>query len=136
MIQNFLHIKWKFLVNKTKKMKKIFSENTAKIGKNYKQWIIGNSIDKYPELMSDNVMIKWGKHKKGEKRKNFVCDKNMFTVTILVYGKMQQIFENKKLLQTKEGDLVYYAPGVYHKWIALEDSLIITIRSFNKIKTQ
>ena len=88
-------------------------------------------MDDMPELKSDCVEVKWSHHPKGDKKIEPKADKECFSVTILVRGRFKQIFptEKKEIIQEKEGDVVYFAPGVMHSWEALEDSLMITIRT-------
>ena len=117
---------------------KIFSGNAKGIGEDHGQWIIGDFMKEQPELISNCVEVKWSKHKKGERKPEAQVDKKRFTVTILVYGRFKQIFPNDdtEIIQENEGDLVYFAPEIKHKWEALEDSLMVTIRSEHAFKCE
>lgn len=118
--------------NTINNMKKIFTGNTTSAGKSNSDWIIGDKMKKYPELFSKSTFIKWSKHKKGEERTEFIENKKLSTVTILVKGKIQHFFKNKTTLLEKEGDFVFYEKGVSHRWKTLKDSFIITIQFLNK----
>jgi len=113
-------------------MKKVFTGNTSSVGKFNNEWIIGDKMKKYPELFSKSTFIKWSKHKKGEERKEFIENKNLSTLVVLIKGKVQHLFKDKATLLEKEGDFVFYEKGVSHRWKMLKDSFIVTIQFLNK----
>lgn len=94
-----------------------------------KQWFIGYFM---PEpFKSDKYEIKWGVHKKNDEGFN----KSQYdTLTILGYGLFEVVFL-KSIVKMKEmGDFVYYPKNINHGWLALEDSLVITIRNYEEVK--
>ena len=93
-------------------------------------WVIGHFIDPSTPFYEKNFSLKWSKLKKGESRTEPAFTAEAKTFDILVYGKHRVNFPdlNKSVLLNKEGDYVYFAPGVAHTWESLEDSLIVSLR--------
>lgn len=79
-------------------------------------------------LQTNDLEIKWGKHKKGEAKESSAANKEAKTIAILIRGKVSLIFDDKKVVLADEGDFVYWGSGVAHSWEVLKDSLVITIR--------
>ena len=96
----------------------------------FKSWFIGFFVKpKSHWFHNQNFEVKWGKHKKGDKGKGWVANKTAFSLAILIKGKVRMQFEGgKEVVLKNQGDYVGWAPGVYHDWEVLEDSVIITIR--------
>lgn len=94
-----------------------------------KGWFVGSFFDqKLGFRFSDDVEIKWGIHKKGEERPEWVTGEFRTTVSILISGKFEMIFNNKSIILTKQGDFVMWGKGTDHKWKCLEDTTILTVR--------
>ena len=94
-----------------------------------KGWFVGSFFE--PELglrKSDDVEVKWGIHKAGEERPEWVTAEVRTSLIILVSGKWKQIFRDRTIELSKPGDFIMWDEGVDHKWIALEDTTIITVR--------
>ena len=93
-------------------------------------WFIGFFVKpKSHWFHNKNFEVKWGKHKKGDKGKGWVANKTAFSLAILIKGKVRIQFEGRgKVVLEKQGDYVGWAPGVYHDWEVLKESVIMTIR--------
>jgi hypothetical protein len=95
-------------------------------------WIMGNFPNRplpYP-FSNKQFEIKWAEQEKGEKKSGAKSDGRRQTLTILVRGKHSVEFpeSQKRFLLKREGDYVFFEPGVLHSWEAIQDNLTITIR--------
>lgn len=90
-------------------------------------WLVGHFID--GGLRHDyDVEIKWGVHKAGEARTDWVINEVRSTITILISGKIEIEFRDQTVTLEKQGDYVMWGFDTDHKWRMLEDSTVITIR--------
>jgi len=113
-------------------MKKILLGKCDKDIQNYRQWLVGDFLPLTSPLKTDKIEIKWGRHKKGEIKKNGITSEPRNTLCILIFGTFKITFPNDKIehILKDEGDYIYFKQHTNHDWKALEDSLIITIRWF------
>lgn len=109
--------------------RKTFLDNAIKIWENHGQRFVWDYLNEIPELKTDWLFVKFGKHKKGEARITPKANKDLITISILIYGKLKISFpdENTEYIMEKEWDMVYYANNVNHTWEVLEDCLDICI---------
>lgn len=92
-------------------------------------WFVGNFLPNELGLRSTgDVEIKWGVHEPGEGQDEWTVNKTATTVSILVRGKDTIIFPDGDVLLEQEGDYAIWAPGVPHKWRAVEHSVVISVR--------
>lgn len=96
---------------------------------------MGPHIDHKLPFHEKNFEVKWAKLKPGERREKTAASKSN-TLSILIYGKHKVIFpdKNESLILQKEGDYVFFGPGVNHTWENLEESLVLAIRWPQKIE--
>jgi len=100
--------------------------------RDHRQWLIG-AFRREPGLYSEEVEVKWGSYKKGERRLGSTPDKG-YTLSILVSGRFASIIaddegnELERLVFGKQGDYKLLGPGGMHTWEALEDSIVLTVR--------
>lgn len=104
--------------------------NTDPEALKHRSWIIGHFMEPKSPFCNQDFEIKWGKHKKGERRDTVSRDSKVDSLAILVYGKELFKFPSlgKEVLMEKEGDYLFFGKGTGHIWEMLEDTLIITIR--------
>lgn len=78
-------------------------------------WFVGNFINSLSSFNNNNVEIKWGIHKKGEKLDKVRANKNSKTLSILISGKTKISFpdENKEFILSSQGDFVFWEKGVF-----------------------
>ena len=52
------------------------------------------------------------------------------TLTLLIRGRFEVNFLSldRRVLLVEEGDYVIFAPGAKHRWVCLEDNIVITVR--------
>ncbi len=110
------------------KSQKILKGNLRHI-QSKKGWFMGYFVKSPPPFKTSDFEVKWGKHRKGEKCKNFKANKKAVSVVILIYGKLEMEFKpNQRMILEHEGDYVWWDRRVFHRWRVVENSLIITIR--------
>ena len=98
--------------------------NDAKRG-----WFVGSFIEEELGLRhSDDVELKWGTHAAGEMRDEWVMGETRTAISILISGKFEVIFRNRRVVLLSQGDFVIWGLGDDHKWQALEDSVVLTVR--------
>ena len=95
-----------------------------------KGWFVGDFFDHEKDGLraTGDVEIKWGIHPKGDERLDWVTGETRTTVSILVSGKFKEIFRKKEVVMLKPGDFCMWGRGSDHRWVALEDSVVITVR--------
>lgn len=76
--------------------------------------------------------VKWGRHRAGESRSEWVRGDDRLTVMVLISGRFGLTFERgsdaQQVVLEKPGAYVVWE-GVDHTWQALEDTVIVTVRS-------
>jgi len=108
---------------------KILFGNFEKEKESHRGWVAGHFLDEDSPLKISDFELKWGRHKKGEKREDIASASDVKSLAILISGKFKFDFpdENNSFVLEKEGDFCYYA-GVSHSWEVLKDCLILTLR--------
>ncbi len=94
-------------------------------------WFLGHFISPSLGLKRNfNVEVKWGIHKKGEKKATTTMNLRSTTLALLIRGKFSIHFPvlKQSVILEKEGDYVIFANNVLHSSESLDDSLIITVR--------
>lgn len=105
--------------------------NAAREAGSHRGWILGQFMPSDDERYSNDVEVKWGLHKAGERREWGVSD--FTTLTILIRGRIRQYFVSGEYVLSSEGDYALYGPGMTHCWeVEEEDTLIITVRWLSK----
>jgi hypothetical protein len=109
------------------KIPTIYCGNAETDGKDRRGWIVGSFI---PEGIrsQENVEIKYALHSSGESRDDWVTGETRTTVCILLSGKFRINFHDKTTELIKPGDYVMWGAGIDHKWEAIEDSTVLTVR--------
>lgn len=98
-------------------------------GADYKGWFVGHFIQPPDNLRSTrSVEVKWGVHRKGEQKPFWSKNAQATTLCILIRGRFRIMFPDKTFSLSKEGDYVIWRPGIPHRWVAEEDSIVLTVR--------
>jgi hypothetical protein len=108
-------------------MSEIYKGNAGTDGSGTRGWIVGSFI---PEGVrhSEDVEIKWGIHKAGEGRDSWATGEQRTTICLLISGNFAMQFRDREVALETVGDYVMWGEGTDHKWQALEDSVVMTIR--------
>ncbi len=121
-------------------MKEIISGNLDKqVAQHPKKngWVLGCFMDERPEFLSDEVELKWARHKKGDKKPGLKASSTAKTFTVLISGRFLVRYPelNEEVILSKLGDFVFYdASETSHEAEALEDSLLFVVRYPSKRK--
>ncbi|MBV9523851.1 MAG: signal peptidase I [Alphaproteobacteria bacterium] len=94
-------------------------------------WFIGHFLDPSLELRhSAEVEVKWGIHEAGATKSTVGANATATTLSILVSGRFQLDFPElgTSVPLERPGDYALWSAGPHHRWIALEDSVILTVR--------
>lgn len=97
--------------------------------RNERHWLIGWFIQGSSLRSDARVEIKWGDFAKGDRRTQWSKSDVATSLAILIKGKMQFFFEDRKeYVLAKQGDYVLWPQDTLHAWEALEDATVITVR--------
>lgn len=114
--------------------------NASLDGLNRKGWFVGHFIDDDALRKSDDVEVKWAFHPRGESNDKFVANRTATTMSILIRGRFKISFRTDSdaddVLLEKEGDYALWPPMVEHDWVAVEDSVILSVRWPSKARDQ
>ena len=96
-------------------------------------WFIGHFFAPESGLRHQSELeVKWGQHRRGERRAGFSKSRCGATIAVLVSGsfrvEMKLDDRREKIHLRNAGDYLVIGPEVPHSWEALEDSLVISIR--------
>jgi len=94
-------------------------------------WFLGHFIDAVEGLRHcTEVEIKWGVHAAGEAKSAYGANDTARTLSILVSGRFLLEFPDlgESLHLERPGDYALWAAGPSHRWRALADSVVLTVR--------
>ncbi len=115
--------------NTSRKVEHIQTGNTNVDSIETRGWFVGSFLPKEKGLRySDDLELKWGTHKLGEARKEWSTGEAQTTISILISGKFAVEFRNDVVNLTKPGDYVIWGMRIDHKWEAITDSVVLTVR--------
>ncbi|HZS83574.1 MAG TPA: hypothetical protein VFA50_11925 [Stellaceae bacterium] len=105
--------------------------NAAEEGGARGGWFIGHFLDPARGLRrSEEVEIKWGTHRAGETKLGYGANATATTLSILVAGCFLLEFPELGTVIRFErpGDYALWPAGPRHRWTAIADSVILTVR--------
>jgi hypothetical protein len=77
---------------------------------------------------SDDIEIKWGVHPKGAGDDQWTVNRVATSISILVSGVDRITLPHRDFTLSNPGDYLIWGPGMPHRWQAVEDSVVITVR--------
>lgn len=77
---------------------------------------------------TEDVEIKWARHRAGERRVSWQEDEWRTTVVMLVSGRFRLDLPTGSYTLVKQGDYAMWGPGMGHSWQAEEDCVVVTVR--------
>jgi hypothetical protein len=101
--------------------------NAAEDGADHRGWFIGHFIPA-PVRSSRDVEVKWGLHPAGEERPTWSPGDLTSTMVLLVKGRFKVLWEGGEVEFSRPGDYAVWGPGTAHRWAAIEDSVVLTVR--------
>jgi hypothetical protein len=102
--------------------------NAEDDGLDYRGWFVGNFIEASDARSTTDVEVKWGIHPAGDARPGWNPDEAATTVCLLVRGCFKLHFAAQAVTFNRPGDYAVWGPGIKHRWEAVEDSIVLTIR--------
>jgi uncharacterized cupin superfamily protein len=103
--------------------------NAAIDAKDMRGWLVGHFVpEEFGLRHSDDVEIKWGVHKAGEARTEWVTDETRTAICILISGKFEAELRERTIVIDTPGDYLMWGKGVDHRWRVSEDTVTFTIR--------
>jgi hypothetical protein len=112
------------------------SGNAGEDAGRYRGWLVGHVVNDADDLRhSTEVEVKWGIHPAGDERTDWATGVHDRTILILISGRWRldlavsgQPDEPRTLTLDTGGDYVVWDKGVNHRWLAEEDSVVLTVR--------
>lgn len=94
---------------------------------NTRGWLVGSFIEeKFGLRHTNDVEIKWGVHKEGTVRAEWVTSETRTSIGILISGTFEMDFRDRTLIFSKPGDYVMWGPGTDHMWRVPTDCIWLT----------
>lgn len=94
-------------------------------------WRVGHFIKDKPNFNTRLTEFQWNFGiKRGKRKDKIAYNEKASTLTILIKGKMKIDFPHQKesITLKKQGDYVFFAPGVCHTWKTLKRTKMVGIR--------
>jgi mannose-6-phosphate isomerase-like protein (cupin superfamily) len=91
-------------------------------------WLLGHFKPVDDVRHSDDVEIKWGVHRPGDERAEWVTEEKRTALLILISGRFRVEVPGRSVLLAEQGDYVVWGHGVDHSWYAEEESVVVTVR--------
>ncbi|MFI6322607.1 signal peptidase I [Nonomuraea sp. NPDC050556] len=91
-------------------------------------WLLGHFKPVDDVRHSEDVEIKWGVHKRGDERAQWVRGERRTALLLLVSGRFRVELPDRDVILSEQGDYVVWGQGVDHSWYAEEDSVVMTVR--------
>ena len=98
-------------------------------GQSRRGWTLGHFME--GPRRSSEVEVKWGAHGREESSPGWSHCETATTLSVLVSGRFELAFRNvpeNTVMLNAPGDYVLFGPGVSHRWTAVEDAVIMTVR--------
>jgi hypothetical protein len=102
-----------------------------KIANNKRGWVIGYFTDPEHDFHEHDFEMQWTELRAGRKKHGGPArNKTAKTMCILISGHLRLKFAGSREVVhlEKQGDYVYFPPGVFHYWVAVEKTVTMTLR--------
>ncbi|HWD09353.1 MAG TPA: signal peptidase I [Actinomycetota bacterium] len=94
----------------------------------YRSWFVGYFVRASDARSTTDVEVKWSTHPAGDIRPDWNPDEVATTLCLLVQGRFKLHFAARAVTFRRPGDYAVWRPGIKHRWEAVEDSIVLTIR--------
>ena len=93
-------------------------------------WFVGHFMAAGSLAATSMVEVKWGEHAAGEEKAMEGANQTATTMSLLVSGRFRLDFpsQGRTICLVQPGDYALWSPGVSHRWRALENAVVITVR--------
>ena len=105
------------------------SGNARVTGERNRGWFVGPYVGGPGALAhQQGVEVKWGIHSPGERRDEWGVNAT-WSMSVLLRGQFTLIFpDSPDVTLAQEGDYAIWTPGTPHRWHAVEESVVLTVR--------
>ncbi len=104
------------------------SGNALADGAEHRSWFMGAFFDPEDARYSSDIEVKWASHAAGDRRDAWAAGGDVTTLTALVSGLFVVQFATGEYRLERPGDYVLFGPSFPHRWAAVEDSTMLTVR--------
>ncbi len=93
----------------------------------FRGWLLGHFV---PEGLrhSDAVEVKWGTYAAGFGESDWTACQTGTSLVVLASGRHEIELPQQVVTLEQPGDYLIWGPGVPHRWRALEDCVVMTVR--------
>ena len=92
-------------------------------------WFIGRFLEIPHDLRSSHaVEVKWSTHHAGTQKQLWGMSEEATTLCVLIKGQVSLQFPGMECVLSQEGDYAIWSAGVPHRWMVVEESLVLTVR--------
>ena len=92
-------------------------------------WFIGHFLEIPHDLRSSHaVEIKWSTHLAGTQKQSCGVSEEATTLCVLIKGQVSLQFPGRECILSQEGDYAIWPAGVPHRWVVVQESLVLTVR--------
>ena len=103
--------------------------NALADGARHQGWFIGRFLEIPHDLRSsDAVEVKWSTHFAGTQKQFWGMSEEATTLCVLIKGQVSLQFPGRECLLSQEGDYAIWSAGVPHRWVVVQESLVLTVR--------
>ncbi len=103
--------------------------NALADGARHQGWFIGRFLEIPHDLRSsDAVEVKWSTHLAGTQKQFWGVSEEATTLCVLIKGYVSLQFPGKECTLCREGDYAIWSAGVPHRWVVVQESLVLTVR--------
>lgn len=103
--------------------------NAATESQPFRGWFVGRFVpERFGLRATENIEVKWGAHEAGERQTEWSLNRTATTISILLRGRDKISFPDGDAVLEQEGDYVIWGPGIPHRWHALTDCVVLTVR--------
>jgi hypothetical protein len=98
-------------------------------GAPHQGWFIGRFLEIPHDLRSSHAIeVKWSAHHAGMQKRLWGMSEEATTLCVLIKGRVSLQFPGRECLLSQEGDYAIWSAGVPHRWMVVEESLVLTVR--------
>jgi hypothetical protein len=103
--------------------------NALADGARHRGGFIGRFLEIPHDLRSSHaVEIKWSTHLAGTQKPFWGVSEEATTLCVLIKGQVSLQFPGRECLLSQEGDYAIWSAGVAHRWVVVQESLVLTVR--------
>jgi hypothetical protein len=103
--------------------------NALTDGARHRGWFIGRFLEIPHDLRSSHAIeVKWSTHLAGTQKQCWGVSEEATTLCVLIKGQVSLQFPGRECTLSQEGDYAIWSAGVLHRWVVVQESLILTVR--------